>query len=69
MSFILNMKNVAKGLPFLPEGGGLQSFRHALGPGGYKATIPLWRKKEQELQDAGIPDPLEGYTLHTRNWI
>jgi hypothetical protein len=25
--------------------------------------------KEQELCEAGIPDPLEGCTLLTRNWI
>jgi hypothetical protein len=25
--------------------------------------------KEQELCDAGIPDPLEGCTVHTKNWI
>jgi hypothetical protein len=35
----------------------------------YKAAIPLWTKKEQELQDARIWDPLEDCTLHTRNWI
>jgi hypothetical protein len=44
-------------------------FKHRLGPGGYKATIPLWTKKEQELCKAGILDPLEGCTLRTRNWI
>jgi hypothetical protein len=44
-------------------------FMHRLGPGGYKATIPLWTKKEQELCEAGILDPLEGCTLLTRNWI
>jgi hypothetical protein len=44
-------------------------FKRRLGPGGYKATIPLWAKKEQELREAGIPDPLEGCMLHTRNWI
>jgi hypothetical protein len=44
-------------------------FRHKLGPGGYKATMPKWAKKEQELRDARIPDPLEGCTVHTRNWI
>jgi hypothetical protein len=44
-------------------------FRHKLGPGGYKATIPKWPKNEQELCDAGIPDPLEGCTVRTRNWI
>jgi hypothetical protein len=32
-------------------------------------VIPLWTKKEQELHEAGIPDPLEGCTLCTRNWI
>jgi hypothetical protein len=44
-------------------------FKHRLGPGGYNAAIPLWTKKEQELREAGIPDPLEGCTLRTRNWI
>jgi hypothetical protein len=44
-------------------------FRHKLGPGGYKAAMPKWAKKEQELRDAGIPDPLEGCTMHIRNWI
>jgi hypothetical protein len=44
-------------------------FKHRLGPGGYKAAIPLWTKKEQELREAGIPDPLEGRTLPARNWI
>jgi hypothetical protein len=42
-------------------------FKHGLGPGEYKAAIPLWTKKEQELHEAGIPDPLEGCTLHIRN--
>jgi hypothetical protein len=44
-------------------------FRHKLRPGGYKAAMSKWVKKEQELRDAGIPDPLEGCTLLTRNWI
>jgi hypothetical protein len=44
-------------------------FKHRLGPGGYKAAIPLWTKKEQELREARIQDPLEGCTLHTRNYI
>jgi hypothetical protein len=44
-------------------------FKHRLGPGGYKAAIPLWTKKEQELHEARILDPLEGCTLHTRNYI
>jgi hypothetical protein len=44
-------------------------FKHTLGPGGYKAAIPLWIKKEQKLREAGIPDPLECCTLHMRNWI
>jgi hypothetical protein len=44
-------------------------FRHKLGPGGYKAAMPKWAKKEQELRDVGIPDPLEGCTMCTRNWI
>jgi hypothetical protein len=43
--------------------------RHKLGPGGYKAAMPKWAKKEQELHDAGILDPLEGCTVRTRNWI
>jgi hypothetical protein len=42
-------------------------FKHRLGPGRYKAAIPLWTKKEQELREAGIPDPLEGCTLRMRN--
>jgi hypothetical protein len=44
-------------------------FKHRIGPGGYKAIIPLWTKKEQQLHEAGIPDPLESCTLRTRNWI
>jgi hypothetical protein len=44
-------------------------FRHKLGPGGYKATMPKWQKKEQELREARIPNPLEGCMVHTRNWI
>jgi hypothetical protein len=43
------------------------NFKHKLGPGGYKAAIPLWTKKEQEICEAGIPDPLDGFTLRTRN--
>jgi hypothetical protein len=31
-------------------------FKHRLGPSGYKATIPLWTKKEQEFCEAGIDD-------------
>jgi hypothetical protein len=34
-------------------------FKHRLGPGGYKAAITLWTKKEHEFREAGIPDPLE----------
>jgi hypothetical protein len=45
------------------------TFGHKLGLGGYKAAMPKWTKKEQELRDAGIPDPLEGCTVRTRNWI
>jgi hypothetical protein len=44
-------------------------FKHRLGPIGYKAVIRLWTKKENELHAAGILDPLEGCTLHTRIWI
>jgi hypothetical protein len=42
-------------------------FRHRLGPGGYKVALPNWAKKEQELRDARIPDPLEGCTMRTGN--
>jgi hypothetical protein len=42
-------------------------FKHRLGPGGYKAIIPLWTKKEHELHETGIPDPHKGCTLRTRN--
>jgi hypothetical protein len=34
-------------------------FRHKLGPGGYKAAMPKWAKKEQELREARIPYPLK----------
>jgi hypothetical protein len=44
-------------------------FKDRLVPGGYKATISLRTKKEQELHEVGIPDPLEGCILHTRNSI
>jgi hypothetical protein len=44
-------------------------FNHRLGPGGYKAAISLWTKKEHELREDRIPDPLEGCTLLTKNWI
>jgi hypothetical protein len=44
-------------------------FTHRLGPGGYKAAMPKWTKKEQELHAAGIPDPLEGCMLHMKNFI
>jgi hypothetical protein len=42
-------------------------FKHKLGPGGYRATMPKWAKKEQELHDAKILDPLKGCTVRTRN--
>jgi hypothetical protein len=44
-------------------------FRHKLGLRGYKASMPKWMKKEQDLREVGIPDPLEGCTVRTRNWI
>jgi hypothetical protein len=44
-------------------------FRHKLGPGWYKAAMPKWGKKEQELHDTVIPYPLEGCTVRTRNRI
>jgi hypothetical protein len=31
--------------------------------------MPKWANKEQEHRDAGIPDPLEGCIVRTRNWI
>jgi hypothetical protein len=42
-------------------------FRHKLGLGGYKSAMSKWTKKEQELHDVGIPDPLKGCTVRTRN--
>jgi hypothetical protein len=45
------------------------NFRHKLGPTVYKAAMPKWANKEQELREAGIPGPLEGCTMRTRNWI
>jgi hypothetical protein len=42
-------------------------FKHKLGLGGYKAAIPLCTKKEHELHEVGIVDPLEGCTLHMKN--
>jgi hypothetical protein len=47
----------------------MNKFRHKLGPGGYKATMLIWTNKEQELHEAGIPNPLKGCTVHTKNWI
>jgi hypothetical protein len=44
-------------------------FRHKLGPGGYKAAMPVWINKKQELREVGIPDPLEGCMVRTKNWI
>jgi hypothetical protein len=44
-------------------------FIHKLRLGVYKVAMPIWIKKEQELHEVGIPDPLEGCTLHTNNWI
>jgi hypothetical protein len=44
-------------------------FKHKLGPRGYKVAMQKWAKKEQELHDDGILDPLEGCTMRTRNWI
>jgi hypothetical protein len=44
-------------------------FRHKVGPGGYKATMAKWIKKEQELRENRIPDPLEGCTVHTNGKV
>jgi hypothetical protein len=34
-------------------------FRHKLGPGGYKATMPKWAKKEQDFMMLGYHIPLK----------
>jgi hypothetical protein len=44
-------------------------FRQKIGHGGYKASLPKWVKKKQELRDAEILDPLEGCIVRTKNWI
>jgi hypothetical protein len=44
-------------------------FRHKLGPRGTRLQCQNGQTKEQELHDARIPDPLEGCTVSTRNWI
>jgi hypothetical protein len=44
-------------------------FRYKLGPRGYKTAMPKCTKKKQELYEAVIPNPLEGCTVCTRNWI
>jgi hypothetical protein len=44
-------------------------FRHKLGPSWYEAAMPKWKKKEQELCEARILNPLEGCMVCTRNWI
>jgi hypothetical protein len=44
-------------------------FKHKLGPGGYKAAIPVWTKKEQEPREVGILDLFEVCTLCMKNWI
>jgi hypothetical protein len=44
-------------------------FMHRLGPGGYKGEMPKWTKKEQELRAVGRADPVEGCTLHMKNFI
>jgi hypothetical protein len=31
--------------------------------------MPLWSKKDQEHRAVRIQGPVEGCTLHTRNWI
>jgi hypothetical protein len=41
-------------------------FKHRLAPSGYKAAISIWTKKEQELHEAEIPNPLEGCTLREK---
>jgi hypothetical protein len=42
-------------------------FMHKLGPGGYKSAMAIWTKMEQQLREAGIPDPLEGCMMRTQN--
>jgi hypothetical protein len=31
--------------------------------------MPIWTKKDQEHHEFGIPYPLEGCTMCTKNWI
>jgi hypothetical protein len=45
----------------------MNKFRHKLGPRRYKAAMSKWAKKKQELRDTGIPNPLEGGTVRTKN--
>jgi hypothetical protein len=45
------------------------TFSRKLGPRGYKTSMSIWTKKEQELHEDGTPDPLEGCMVHTKNWI
>jgi hypothetical protein len=44
-------------------------FKHRLELSVYKAAILPWTKKEHELREAGISDPLKGCMLRMRNWI
>jgi hypothetical protein len=44
-------------------------FSHKQGCTGYKAAMLEWIQKEQEFHGARILDPLEGCTMHTKNWI
>jgi hypothetical protein len=44
-------------------------FKHKIRPRGYMAAMPKWTKKEQELCEAGIPDPPKGCTVRIKNWI
>ena len=48
----LNMKNIYK-----PQ----------LGPSEYRCKAPKWRAKEEELSRTGVPNPLKGLNVRTRN--
>ncbi|TVU13548.1 hypothetical protein EJB05_40608, partial [Eragrostis curvula] len=42
---------------------------HNLGPGGYKAKIPIWRRQEEEDRKAGRESKFSECTVRTRNWL
>jgi hypothetical protein len=48
-----------------------KKYHHTLGPGGYKAAMPKWDKKEAELLAKGVePEWVrEDWELRARNWF